>query len=49
MKKILKNGKEINIPKFDLDILSFSLCLMEKYDISFSELSEIIKECMDNN
>lgn len=44
MKKILNSGREIIMPKFDKDVLSFALKLMDKYDLSFEELCEIINE-----
>ena len=39
----LSSGKIIEISKYDRDFLSMSLKIMNKYDLTFTELSELFR------
>jgi len=43
MEIMLSSGKIIKISQYDRDFLSTSLKIMNKYDLTFTELSELFR------
>lgn len=43
MEIILSSGKIIKISEYDIDFLSMSLKIMNKYDLTFTELTELFR------
>lgn len=41
MEVMLSSGKTIKISEYDIDFLSMSLRIMNKYDLTFTELTEL--------